>query len=53
MVNKSIILEKIDELIIQAKSWKEDADERNDFNDWFYHDGQLNALNKLKGIIKK
>jgi len=52
-MEKKIILQLIENLINQSKKWKEDADNREEYNDWFYHHGQLDAFIKLKRMIER
>lgn len=50
-MDKEKLLEKIKTLISRSKGWKNDADNRGDYNDWFFYDGQMQAYIEIEKLI--
>ncbi|MEK5055859.1 hypothetical protein MHH96_20935 [Niallia sp. FSL K6-0212] len=43
---------KIDDLLKKAQEKMNNAEKRDDYNDWFYHLGEINAIKDIKKIFQ-
>jgi hypothetical protein len=52
-LNKERVMELLDNFIMRAQSWKDDAKAREDWSDVYFYQGEEKVAKEIKDIISK